>query len=385
MTESVTTFTVTLSTLPTRAELGRLWRDLEQRGESSFFQSWHWIGTWLDCLPDGIDTRLLRVERGGTLAGLAILVRRVLRRHRLLSSRGFFLNCTGNQALDEITIEHNGFLADRGAELDVTQACVDYLLSAQLDWDELFLDGMRCPEFVDILTLDRARVRARSRRHCHYVDLAQLHERGQVYLSVLGKSTRYKIRRSLREFEKRGPVRLTEACSVVEALWFLERLRHFHQRYWRQKGMPGSFANEFFATFHSALVERAFTNGAIQLLRVMVGDEEIGYLYNFAYRGRVYHYQSGFNYALIGAQYSPGLLCHALAVEHNMTKGHAIYDFMAGDREYKRNLATGSEVLAWQVVQRSRLRFRTEDVLRALRDRFTRRTHRHPEMEVAPS
>ena len=378
-----------LSALPGTALLEPLWRELEQRADASFFQSWHWIGTWLDCLHAGTAAEMLRVEREGAVVGLGILVPRTVYRHGLLRSRGLFLNRTGDPRLDEITIEHNGFLAERGAEREVAQACADYLLAGRADWDELFLDGMRHPELVDGLSLEHAQVRTRSRDPCRYVDLAALRANGQEYVAALGRSTRYNIRRSLREYEKRGALELDEATDPVQARAYLERLRHFHQRYWEQKGEPGSFANVFFAKFHERLIERALSDGAVQLLRVSAGGAELGYLYNYVYRGRVYNYQSGFDYAGGGLHERPGLVCHLLAIEHNLRKGHAVYDFMAGDSDYKRNLSTASQTLAWQVIQRPRLKLRIEDTLRRVRDRLTGRgaspSAIAPEFDAEPS
>ena len=314
------------------------------------------------------------MERAGALVGLGILVRRAVRRHGLLRSRGLFLNCTGDPLLDEITIEHNGFLAERGAEREVAQACADYLLAGRADWDELFLNGMRHPELVEGLSLEHAQVRTRSLDSCRYVDLAALRANGQEYVAALGRSTRYNIRRSLREYEKRGTLELHEATDLVQAHAYLERLGHLHQRYWEQKGEPGSFANVFFSTFHERLIARAFSDGAVQLLRVTAGGAELGYLYNYVHRGRVYNYQSGFDYTGGSLHERPGLVCHVLAIEHNLRKAHVIYDFMAGDSDYKRNLSTASQTLAWQVIQRPRLKLRIEDALRRVRGWFTRRS-----------
>lgn len=367
---------VSLGELPPLTQLQQTWCALEARAEPSFFQSWLWLGVWLESLPARIAPLLLRVERDGVVIGLGILSRHAVVRHGVLHSRALFLNDTGDPALDEISIEHNGFLAERGRSTDVAQACVDFLLHQQPDWDELFLDGLRQPEIIEALAPGSGRVRMVSRRACHIVDFAALRQAGGDYLSRLGKNTRYSIRRSLRAYEKLGVIQLVEAASVSQAREFLDRLRHFHQHYWRQKGMPGSFANSFFSDFHGRLVERGFEAGAIQMLRLTAGSHEIGYLYNFVYRGRVYNYQSGFDYDLVGAHGRPGLVCHALAVEHNAKIGHAVYDFMAGDREYKRNLGTASESMAWCVIQQPRLKFRIEGALRAAKQRLWHRAPR---------
>lgn len=364
---------VTLGDLPPLAQLQKTWRAREARAESSFFQSWQWIGVWLESLPRHITPWLLHVQRGGVTVGLGILTRREIVRYGLLRSHALFLNDTGDPALDEITIEHNGFLAERGNDAVVTRACVEFLLREYSDWDELFLDGLRQPDLVEVLALDRARLRSVSRCQCYFVDLDALRRTGGDYLSLLGKNTRYSIRRSVRAYEKRGALHLEQAASVSQAHEFLDRLRHFHQRYWLQKGMPGSFANSFFTDFHTRLIKQGVDAAAIQMLRLTAGDHEVGYLYNFVYRGRVYNYQSGFDYDLVGTHGRPGLVCHALAVEHNVKQGHAVYDFMAGDSDYKKNLGTASETMTWSVIQQARLKFRIEDALRTVKQRLWRR------------
>jgi len=327
----------------------------------------------LESLPKAVAPQLLKVERDGVTIGLGILSSRLVVRHGLLRSRALFLNDTGDSSLDEITIEHNGMLAERGSDGIVAQALVNYLLRKQSGWDELFLDGLGKPGIFETVDLGHAQLRSISRRACHYVDLNGLRQSGGDYLSLLGKNTRYTIRRSMRAYEKLGKLHLHEAASVPQAHEFLERLRYFHQNYWQQKGMPGSFANTFFSDFHARLVERGFVERAIQMLRLTAGSHEIGYLYNFVYRGRVYNYQSGFDYDLVGAHGRPGLVCHALAIEQNERNGNMLYDLMAGDSDYKRNLATHSEWMAWEVIQQARFKFRVENMLRSIKHRLQRK------------
>ena len=365
---------VSLDDLPTPASLRQIWVALEARAELSFFQSWLWIGTWLESLPAHIKPLLLKIERDGVTIGLGILSNRTVVRHGILRSRALFLNDTGDPALDEITIEHNGLLSERGNSAVVAQACMNFLLRDYHGWDELFLDGMCQPEVIEAVHLDHARLRTLSRRACHYVDLNGLRQAGGDYLSRLGKNTRYTIRRSMRAYEKLGALQLTEAETAAQAREYLDRLRHFHQQYWQQKGMPGSFANTFFSDFHARLVAKGAGEAAIQMLRVTVGEHEIGYLYNFVHRGRVYNYQTGFDYGLGGTHSRPGLVCHALAVQHNVRLGHRMYDFMAGDSDYKKNLGTGSEAMAWEVIQRPRPKFHIENALRIIRDRLRSKT-----------
>ena len=53
-----------------------------------------------------------------------------------------------------------------------------------------------------------------------------------------------------------------------------------------------------------------------------------------------------------------------------MSEGVLIYDFMAGDSQYKRQLSNHQTQLCWLVLQRPRLKFKIEDRLREMRNRL---------------
>ena len=356
---------VTLLKLPDLFDLERDWRDLEGRSDRSFFVSWSWIGAWLRALPSSTRLELLRVESQGSTVALGILVSNLVKRHRVFSSRALFLNSTGNPELDQLTIEYNGLLCERGFEMDAARSCVEYLASHD-DWDEWFIDGLHGVGPTRDVTVPGVRWVTRRQTKCHYVDLESLRRAGGHYLDLLGANTRYNIRRSIREFEKVGPLVLECASTQEQASTFLARLKPLHQAYWQAKGQPGSFANSFFDDFHAHLVRTLFAEGLIQLLELRAGNEAIGYLYNFVDRGRVYNYQSGYNYSLCpNTQGRPGLIAHAYAVEFNRAQGHTHYEFMAGDTRYKQALGVGQSDMFWFVAQRTRLKFLIEDRLRS--------------------
>jgi CelD/BcsL family acetyltransferase involved in cellulose biosynthesis len=359
----------TLRDLPPLGTLEPMWKDLERRARASFFLSWHWMGTWLNWLPAEVELQMLQVEHGGVVVGLAFLARRVLRRHHLLWSRALFLNRSGDASLDEISIEHNGILAVQGSEAEVTRAGVRHLIDREKRWDELFLDAVGDPSALARARFDGARVHVVREGPARNVDLGAVRAANGRFADLLGRNTRYQVRRSLRELEGIGPVRLDEAHDRGEARAYLARLAELHQGYWHARGMPGSFAKPAFGRFHEQLIEREFDSGVLQLLRLTAGGRELGYLYNHLYGGRVHSYQSGFSYPDESApqHYRPGLVAHALAIEHNAERGHAVYDFLAGDSDFKRRLATGFEPLAWMVVQRPRLKLRLENVARRAR------------------
>lgn len=358
---------VTLERLSAPGEVERDWRELESRSDRSFFRSWSWIGAWLGALPSAIRPELLRVTSEGRTVALGVLVRRRLRRHGVLLSRALFLNSTGDPDLDEITIEYNGLLCERGFEQEAARACIEFLLSRD-DWDEWFLEGLQDPGLSDRVPASGVRWVVRRQSKCHHVDLEALRSSGGEYLGLLGSNTRHNIRRSVREYEKLGPLVLESADTAEQVSAFFSGLRQLHQAYWQAKGLSGSFANPFFVEFHAHLVRTLFAEGSIQLLRLRAGNDIIGYLYNFVDRGRVYNYQSGFDYSLCPKPYGrPGLVAHAQAVELNRRLGHLFYEFMAGDSQYKQALGVNATDMVWLVAQRTRFRFWLEDCLRRVR------------------
>jgi hypothetical protein len=362
---------VSVEPLPGLDDLAREWQALETRSDASYFTSWGWVGTWLALLPPGVQARLVRGVAGGETLGLGVVVERRIRRHGFVASRALFLHTTGDPALDELTVEYNGFLRDRRRP-EVATAMTRFLVDDYPGWDEIYLDGLTdaaaysAPTDADLLCRRRT-------RQVHFVDLDRVRNAGGDYLGSVGSNTRYNIRRSRKEYRKLGPITIDAAANIEQGLDYLEQLKTWHQAYWNEKGHAGSFVSAFFENFHRRLIRERFAAGEIQLLRVRAGERVVGYLYNFVYRGRVYNYQSGFDYGACERYNRPGLVSHHAAIEHNLQQGAHAYDLMAGDSQYKRSLGTQVGELQWVVLQRPQWQFRLEHGLRNVKRWFARR------------
>ena len=353
--------------LPPVADLEPEWRELESRSCGSYLTGWSWIGCWIGMLGGAVALRLVRARSGERTVALGILGESRSVRHRVIYSRSLRLHATGRPEFDILAIECNGFVVERGREEAVSARILAHLLEHERGWDELVLDGLwGRPQWV--LEGHRTRTQLAAFGN-HWVDLEAVRKRGE-YLPLLGAKTRANIRRSIKEYEQFGPLSLRCAADAGEARAFLDGLRELHQRYWTARGEPGAFANPFFDRFHARLVGDAFARGEIQLVAVTAGEKLLGYIYNFVHQGRIYNYQLGLDYELCEKHNRPGLVAHAYAVEFNARLGHAVYDFMMGETEYKQALGTDRSEMSWVVVQRDRLRFRAEALARRVRDRL---------------
>jgi CelD/BcsL family acetyltransferase involved in cellulose biosynthesis len=369
------------------AELQAEWCELQSRADHSFFLSWTWTGTWLKSLSAADLPRLMRCRSGDRTVGLALLGSRQVRRHRIISSNGLHLNTTGDELLDDITIEYNALLIDAQVHDAVQSAMLNHLINEVPAWDECHLPGMTHVA-AELTAAPGTRLRQRTSA-TFQIDLDRLGTEPKAssgaleeapakaadkdvedYLELLGHKPRYQIRRSLRQYALLGPLKLEAAQTLEQAHAFMAELQTLHSAYWASKGRPGAFLNNYVVSFHQQLIDAAFQRGEVQLLRLSAGDKVISCMYNFVYLGKIYHYQSGINYTLFDGQDSPGLVSHAMAVCFNAVAGHRWYDFMAGDLRYKRSLCTDTGELHWLVLQRDLLKFNVEDLLRRLKRRF---------------
>jgi CelD/BcsL family acetyltransferase involved in cellulose biosynthesis len=193
----------------------------------------------------------------------------------------------------------------------------------------------------------------------HFVELHKIRDAGMDYLSLLSANKRSQIRRSIKQYEVDAKIQSQQATSAEEALVMLDELARLHEQAWQNRGKTGAFSNKYFFEFHKNLVRNHFCTGSIQLLHIFSEKETIGYLYNFIHHRKVLFYQSGLNYSA-GNHYRPGLVSHYYAILHNAVQNMDTYDFLAGDAEYKRSLATDSVPMYWVRLIRSRQRYGLE-------------------------
>ena len=351
--------------LPPLATLERQWRTLEAIARPSFFTSWQWIGTLLASVPSAHRPGLLRGTANDETVGLALLGTGITRRrHGLVRSRALYLNETGDPRFDSITIEHNGILAPTGQEAVIFDSAVAWFAGFREKADEFHItgSGMRLSEAT---VEGRGLSRSETTLPSYSLDLGLLSSSGGEAFPVLSANGRQQLRRALRHFESYGALQLTAAATTAEALAFFAELKALHCASWERRGRRHAFSDEFFELFHRLLIERNFTAGGTQLLRVSAGDHTIGYLYNLRLGDRIYAYQSGF--ADADRRERPGIITHALAIQYAFQSGGRVYDFMAGRNRLKETFSTRCEPMLWQVVQQPRLAFRLERLSRRIK------------------
>ncbi len=346
----------------------QIWTVLSSDSKVPYFLTWGWIENWLTSLKSNIMVRLIVLTERSVPVAMFFAGEARVARKKVFTSNGLFLNATGLPEYDNLCIEYNSILCSESLKHSFEMI----LESLPQEWDEFFMPGLDASLFPGKClksSFDSYQIIIEKERQPPYVDLQIVRKSEKGYISLLGKNTRFNIRRSYRIYEVKGPVTIEVADNLNTAFDFYDELVYFHQKTWRERGLPGAFASDYFRNFHRELIRKRFCKREIQLIRVTAGKESIGCLYNFVFNGKVFFYQSGVNYSE-NKKLKPGLVCHFEAINYNAGLSNSVYDFLGGTDEYKTNLSTNTNRLIWARVQKKLVKFKIENKLMNLKHSF---------------
>lgn len=341
-----------------------IWQDAKSEEQKNYFLSWAWIEQLLKSVPNTIEINLAQIVSDKNTAACLFGYAKE-RRHQIFISNSYYLNYTGHHIHDNLTLEYNKILSTNPSP-EVLKAILKALPK---NWDEVHLPALDLSSFpADHLEYlaDEYRIITKREEKSYYVDLQQLDSSPDTFLNTLSKTVRSRITRSLKKLAQLGKVCLVPATNVEHALALYDDLVALHQLTWQKRGHPGAFATPWIYEFHRNLIKNRFEYGEIQLVRAVCADKTIGCLYNFVHNGTVFHYQSGINYNDF-KKYGPGIICNSLTIAYNAGLGNKVYDFLAGEDEYKQALSNHFNKIRWCVIQKPRLRFQIEDTCRKIK------------------
>ncbi len=317
-------------------------------GNASAFLSPAWMQAWLDSYGADFGGTWVCWRRDGQVVAGMLLLHGSCRRKRVRLD-GLYVNIGSETRERSPLVEFNSVLCLPGLE-----SAVGADLAAQvatMRWQCVTFPGHENDRLASAFLGGLPSLQTEQEvRPAPYVDLRALGA-GPVD-ATLSANTRSQLRRSARLYaSEHGPLELVRASTLEQALQFLAGLAELHETTWRRRGQSGAFAHQRYAHFQRQLVESLWQSGGVDLLRLSAGSRPIGYLLNLVRCDKVSFIQSGFDYA-DDARLKPGMLSHLYAIEYYRSQGHAEYDFLAGEGQYKRAFARQSRDLCWTVVYR---------------------------------
>jgi hypothetical protein len=318
----------------------KIWNELFQHSNNSFFISWAWVDTWLDSMPSNISIKFL-VAYQGNQPLLAFLVGGPsCNKSNFLSINVGYVGATGEYDLDDIVIEHNGILVSN--TMPVKSIPLGNIFKA-LDVDKINLPGIT-EENIEELNehVDSGPWKVSSASiSTYYVCLEKVRKNECNYLSLLSANKLRQIKKSTSIYSSKGVIQIELPPDIISALALFDKLVVLHQKEWIRRDKNGAFSNNYILNFHKELIKNHYNEGKIRIYHLYNSVETIGVVYGFISQNDFLYYQSGFHYGKDN-RCKPGLTCHSLLIEIMANEGLRRYDFLAGDVQYKRSLGTDS-------------------------------------------
>jgi CelD/BcsL family acetyltransferase involved in cellulose biosynthesis len=161
-----------------------------------------------------------------------------------------------------------------------------------------------------------------------------------AYLANLSKKQRHEIRRKMRRAETAGAqVSLVESddslASEVDSFLRLLASSSDSKNAWLTESRK--------AIFHE-IAQAAGSSGTLQLMFLEINGKKAAGLFNFAYRNRIWVYNSGLDPNEFG-YLSAGVVLTARSIEKAIEDGRSEFDFLRGSEAYKYRFGAGDTVI----------------------------------------
>jgi CelD/BcsL family acetyltransferase involved in cellulose biosynthesis len=108
-----------------------------------------------------------------------------------------------------------------------------------------------------------------------------------------------------------------------------------HQERWTNSGHKGVFADSRVSALHRDVAQLFFRRGWLFLTFLRLNGKRLAANYGFKFHGEVCTYLNGMRETGDSARYSPGRVLHGFCIEHAISLGAKVYDFMRGAEPYK--------------------------------------------------
>lgn len=366
------TYCIDISENPDLNQLKSTWQNLEvKNNELSFFHSWEWLETWLNIYKP--EVLLVSAKHDGKTVALGLFGKSQEIRHYIVKSKQLRLFQTGDQQEDQIWIEFNDFLCHPDHREEATKACLNALLSQKYLCDEIVI-SMILESRAESLLKYFNNTNIDLSTPTFKTNLQQLSANKEHYLDSLSRNTRYQINHSKKKYEALyGKLQLSFAKNSKQAFQYWDKAGALHLRRWHDSG----FQNPKFIAFHSELIKKNFDYGLIDVVKITAGNHLIAIIYNVIYKGNVYFYLQGLQREADG-KLKPGLIAHAMLIEHYLQQGMNSYNFMGGHSQYKKQLSQSVDNLLIIKIQKPLLKFRLESFARNIKQKipWTKNTSR---------
>jgi CelD/BcsL family acetyltransferase involved in cellulose biosynthesis len=315
---------VTLDILKTSEQLEQLkeqWSELWLRDPlATPFQHPAWLIPWWHQFGDG-ELRIVTIRQNHSLIGLLPMYVRYdlsTREHQLLPLGISTSDYLGGIFAAECTTEH--------------VKAVLQLLRAHSDWAMFFVSQLEPNSRLN----EALRRKPNLFKECHSDPCCRM---PATPLDQLPR----KIRQNALYYRncalRTGQLEFAVADANNCLQWF-EEFRKMHTNRWKMAGEQGVLAEPAVLAWHREAIPQLQTHGLLRLCKLNCGGNAIAALYSLIdppvrTNRKQYLYLTA--YSPEHAEFRPGTLLLAFAIDHASREGVQVIDMLRGEEEYKRN------------------------------------------------
>lgn len=315
------------------AALAPRWDELAQcDSRDGFFRTSRWCLSWMRHIrPDAQPFVVVVRNSSGDVVGLAPLCRVTYR------DLGFRLQALSWAGREVVSGDFLDFVVEPGCRSEATSAILQFLWAVRSRWSLLIMgeliDGADSERALRCMNESiRLPVHRQEERICPYIALPATFDE---YLNTLSSSTRYNIRRRLRNVQKMSAHVdvYTTPREVTDRLDILIRL---HLCRWQKQNLPGTLGRPGFAAFLKAVCADPPPGASCRLY--LLSDEKscpVAALLTFCFGQSALYYQAGWDPDSSWASQSPALVLMAHSIRDAIEDGFGYYEFLRGDESYK--------------------------------------------------
>jgi CelD/BcsL family acetyltransferase involved in cellulose biosynthesis len=295
---------------------------LEASDAESPFLTWEWLNAWWTHLKESRRLAILAVRSGDQLIALAPLT---VSRGRLPFFTRWELLGTGIAGSDYMDA-----IVRRGFETQAVRSLAGDVRSRNI---ALHLDNLAPNAFlsrlIPVLTECGWAVRHVNRDVCPFIRLAG--HSWDSFLATIGPAHRATTRRRLRGLEKKFTARFELVTDDAARQSALTKLFDFHATRWGVRGT--AFHTNDLRAFHRDAAARAQKAGWLRLFTLHLDEELVAVMYGFAFKGRFYFYQHGYDARF--QSYGLGRAILDLTIRAAIEEGLGEFDLLYGNEAYK--------------------------------------------------
>jgi CelD/BcsL family acetyltransferase involved in cellulose biosynthesis len=344
------------------ADLAGRWDELASFDpRDGFFRTFAWYRAWMQHIRPEAEPFIVVVrDAQGTIVGLAPLCRLVY------PDLGFRLHAVGWGGREVVSGDYLDVISTPEHRPATVAAVWNALADAGSSWSLLvvgeLIDGGDSYRALEELATQRGlTIRRQEERICPFISLPSTFEE---YLGSLGSSSRYHIRRRIRDVIEKKGASVQVYSQPQELAEHIGTLIQLHLARWQKDNLPGTLGRPGIEPFLRSICADPPAGSSCRLYVLTHEQKPAAALLAFHFGESALYYQAGWDPDSAVAAHSPNVVLMAHSIRDAIENGLHYYDFLRGDEAYKLHWTKTVRTTSTLLVARG---FMAKEYLRAAR------------------